>query len=238
MRHIDVIYAELREEQKKLDMIPLWDREALLRQSQRVDELIVEYQRALLETQSRELHKAEWEVRPVSLDEARVVVENHHYARGAANTAVATHGLFRRNEWFGARCYGVAWWIPPTREAGGAVWCNPDEVLALSRLVLVPEAPRNAATFLLMRSVRMLDQRWRCLLTYADTWRGHTGHIYRAAGWEYLGLTQPKAIFTVDGRLTAIKAGPRTRTHAEMHAMGAKLVGRFPKHRFRYVRAG
>jgi hypothetical protein len=183
------------------------------------------------------LRKEEWEVRHVPIDEARAIVEEYHYARGTSNTAVAVHGLFRREEWFGAKCYGVAWWLPPTRKAAAAAWHNPDEVLALSRLVLLPNAPKNAATFLLMRSVRMLPPRWKCLLTYADTWQGHTGHIYRAAGWEYLGLTEPKAVFTINGRLTAIKAGPRTRTHAEMFAMGAKLVGRYPKHRFRYVRS-
>ena len=184
------------------------------------------------------LRKSNWEVRPIPISEARPIVEQYHYARGAANTATALHGLYRRGEWFGAQCYGVAWWIPPTRDCAASLWHDPDEVLALSRLVIVPEAPKNAATFLLMRSVKLLPARWKCLITFADTWQGHTGGIYRAAGWEYLGLTQAKAVFVVDGRLTAIKAGPKTRTHAEMFAMGAELVGRYPKHRFRYIRAG
>jgi hypothetical protein len=183
------------------------------------------------------LKKAEWEVRPVPIDEARYIIEKYHYARGAANTATAIHGLFKREEWFGAQCYGVAWWMPPTRDAAAAWWPDPDRVLVLSRLVIVPGVPKNAATFLLMNSVKMLPGRWECLLTYADTWQGHTGHIYRVAGWEYLGLTEAKPIFLVNGRMRATKAGPRTRTYDEMQTeLGAEMLGKYPKHRFRYIR--
>lgn len=185
---------------------------------------------------SDRLKKSEWEVLPVDISTARELVETYHYARGASNTATAIHGLFRKGEWFPAKCYGVAWWIPPTRKAAAAWWPNPDEVLTLSRLVIVPESPKNAATFLLMHSVKMLDIRWKCLLTYADTWQGHTGGIYRAAGWEYLGLTKSKPVFLINGRMRATKAGPRTKTYSEMEAIGAIRVGDFAKHRFRYVR--
>lgn len=100
----------------------------------------------------------------------------------------------------------------------------------------MPEAPKNAATFLLMRSVKMLDPRWKCLITYADTWQGHTGHIYKAAGWEYLGLTKPERTYLINGQMVARKAGPRTRTHAEMLELGAEMVGSFEKHRYRLIR--
>jgi hypothetical protein len=144
------------------------------------------------------------------------------------------HGLFRRGEW---RLYGVAWWIPPTRAAAAASWeGDPDRVLALSRLVIDPNVPRNAATFLLGRSVRLLPTRWVCLVSYADSWRGHKGGIYRAAGWEYVGMTEPEPIYLIEGRMVARKAGPRTRTHAEMLALGAECVGSHAKHKYRLIR--
>ena len=185
---------------------------------------------------SDRLKKREWEVRPMPIYEARPIVEKYHYARGASNTATELHGLYRRGEWFGARCYGVAWWIPPTRSCAAAWWPNPDEVLVLSRLVIVPGTPKNAATFLLMRSVKMIDPRWKCLLTYADTWRGHTGHIYKAAGWEYCGMTKPEPCYLINGRMVARKAGPRTRTHDEMIKLGASMIGNYQKHRFKLER--
>ncbi len=186
---------------------------------------------------SGRLKKSEWEVRSVSLHRARAMVKKYHYSKGGSNTATAVHGLFRKEEWFGARCYGIAWWIPPTRSAAAAWWHEPEEVLVLSRMALSPDAPKNSATFLLMNSIKMLDARWKCLLTYADTWQGHTGHIYRAAGWEYLGLTKPERTYVIGGQMVARKAGPRTRTHTEMVELGADMVGVFEKHRYRLVRS-
>jgi hypothetical protein len=128
----------------------------------------------------------------------------------------------------------VAWWIPPTKSAAqawaGELW---EGVLSLSRLAIEPDVPKNAASFLLSKSERLIDtKRWHTLVTYADSWRGHTGAIYRAAGWEYCGQTKPQAVYTLNGRMIARKAGPKTRTHAEMIALGCELVGHFPKHRF------
>lgn len=180
------------------------------------------------------LRKAEWHVVDhVPLAKARTLVEGYHYARGASNTATYLHGLLRRDD-DSAALYGVAWWIPPTKSAALATY--PEDwrgVLALSRLVLLPSAPKNAATFLLAAAMKQIDRkRWPCLVTYADEWQGHTGGIYRAANWTYVGRTTPEATFVLDGRMLARKAGPKTRTRAEMAALGAVLVGRFAKHKF------
>jgi len=158
----------------------------------------------------------------------------YHYAGGASNTSTYLHGLFRRDALFNGECLGVAWWIPPTRAAAFATY--PEDwraVLALSRLVMVPEAPRNACSFLLARSMKLIDRAaWKCLVTYADEWRGHTGGIYRASNWIYVGKTKPERCYVKNGRMVARKAGPRTRTHAQMLALGAQCVGSFSKHKF------
>lgn len=84
--------------------------------------------------------------------------------------------------------------------------------------------------------MKMMDrEKWPCLVTYADQWQGHTGGIYKATNWQYVGLTKPEAVYVKDGVMTARKAGPKTRTHAEMIAMGAELKGRFAKHKFVHV---
>jgi hypothetical protein len=180
------------------------------------------------------LRSSEWEVRPVGRDAARRLVEAHHYAGGASNTAPYLHGLFRRSDIFDGQCVGCAWWIPPTRAAAEKTFPqNWQGVLCLSRLVIEPGIPKNACTFLLARSRKLIDRTlWPCLVTYADDWRGHTGAIYRADNWEYVGKTRPERTYCVDGRMTSRKAGPKTRTHDEMIALGAELVGSFAKHKF------
>lgn len=182
--------------------------------------------------------KDQWEVRNVSLDVARRIVQKYHYARGASNTRVYLHGLFQKGAFWDEDCLGVAWWIPPTRSAALATYpSNAEGVLSLSRLVVVPGVPKNACTFLLAQSMKKIPaQVWPCLVTYADEWQGHSGTIYRACNWQYIGMTKSYNTFTVQGVLTSRKAGNRTRTNSEMLLLGAKLNGRHRKHKFVFVR--
>lgn len=182
------------------------------------------------------LHKEDWTIETIPLAQAQFLTETFHYAKGGSNTATFRHGLLHKDSNFPL---GVAWWIPPTRTAAFASWQGKSrEVLSLSRLVICPRVPKNGATFLLMQSVRKIrqDGRYPCLITYADTWQGHTGGIYRAAGWEYLGLTAPESIWIDStGRMVARKAGPSTRTRSEMESLGLTFLGRFPKHKYRLI---
>ena len=180
------------------------------------------------------LRRKDWTVRPVDIAVAERLVQRHHYAAGASNTAVYLPGLFPADSVWEHDCRGVAWWIPPTRSAAEArAGANWEGVLALSRLAVEPGMPGNAATYLMARSVGFVDRvRWPVLVTYADAWRGHTGAIYRATGWRDDGETNPEAVYTLNGRMVARKAGGRTRTHAEMLALGAVFEGRHAKRRF------
>lgn len=187
------------------------------------------------------LRKSDWLVDTCSLEQAVDLVKRLHYAAGASNSATFRHGLYRQEDW-PLVVSGAAIWIPPTRGAAEASlreaglddrgW---QRVLSLSRLVIDPDVPTNAASYLLARSAKRIrqDGRWDLLVTYADEWQGHTGAIYLAAGWEYVGKTRPERVYVKDGVLVARKAGPRTRTHAEMLALGAEYRGAHAKHKFR-----
>jgi len=184
------------------------------------------------------LRNENWEVRPLtSLVVARRLVQKYHYAGGASNTATYLHGLFECGEFWEPNCKGVAWWIPPTKSAALATY--PDNwrgVLSLSRLVVAPGVPKNACSFLIAGSMNLIDrERWPCLVTYADTWQGHGGTIYKATNWKYVGKTAPEPTFVKNGRLIARKAGPHTRTQQEMLKLGAELVGRFSKHKYVHI---
>jgi len=177
------------------------------------------------------LKKSDWYVDDTSIEEARDLVERFHYSKGASNTRVYVHGLYRKSD---NALLGVAWWLPPTKSCGKKTYPeNPQGVLSLSRLVVHPDVPINAATFLMASSRKLIDRdRWPCLVTYADTWRGHDGAIYKADNWQYVGLTKPQKVYVKDGRMVARKCGPKTRTHTEMLALGCECLGSFPKHKF------
>lgn len=185
-------------------------------------------------SEAGKLRKAGWTVRPVEISIARRMVIGHHYARGASNTATYLHGLFRGGDIFDEQCCGVAWWIPPTKNAA-AYLCRDGwrGVLCLHRLVILPNSPKNSCSFLLAQSRKLIDAKsWPWLLTFADEAQGHTGAIYKADNWNYLGKTKPERNYEIRGRMTARKAGGHTRTHVEMIALGARMTGASSKHRF------
>lgn len=171
------------------------------------------------------VRRRDYRVGTVDMAAARELVELHHYTHACANTATFRHGLWREGE----GVVGAALWMPPTARAAKGLAerhlgarRRHREVLVLSRLVVVPGEPKNAAGMLLAQSTRLAwrDPRWSLFVTFADTAEGHDGTIYRATGWEADGQTVPTTRWLLDGRVVSAKA-TRTRTIAEMRALGA-----------------
>lgn|GEM_PF-4705523 len=157
--------------------------------------------------------------------EALGLVRAHHYAGGAANTSTV-RTIMRRE----GVIVGAALWMPPTARAakGLALRLLGDaerhkQVLVLSRLVVAPSEPKNAAGLLLGQSTRQVirAKRWALLVTYADEAQGHTGTIYHATGWEFDGWTVPTKTWHLNGRQVSAYVASTPRTIAQMSALGA-----------------
>lgn len=116
-------------------------------------------------------------------------------------------------------------------------------VISLTRLVVLPGEPQNAASMLIAASLKWLptlrteagQRKWLAAVTFADDSEGHTGSIYKATNWIYKGRTKPYPRWvTKDGAQVSTKAGPKTRTAEEMRALGYEIAGHFWKHKFVY----
>lgn len=108
-------------------------------------------------------------------------------------------------------------------------------MIALSRLAVAPGEPKNTTGLFLARSTKLVfreDARWIFALTYADEREGHTGIIYRACGWHYVGPVKgdPKWV-DAEGKQVARKS-TKSRTNAEMVALGYTRLPPAPKHKF------
>lgn len=151
---------------------------------------------------------------------AKQLIERHHYAKGCSHAGVYWHGLFDDCGFL----VGVAQWLPPTRPAAESVagerW---REVLSLSRLCVLPDVPKNACTYIIANSIKRIrkEGRFSVLLTYADQSQGHTGLIYKAAGWIKLSLTKPtrRWIDPATGRQVSVLA-TKSRTKEQMLELG------------------
>ena len=183
------------------------------------------------------LRADDWLVERITHAEGAAFIKAHHYAKGCSNTG-QVFGLRRRS---GGALMGAAVWLPPTKLAAINA-CkldgkNPERwrgVLALSRLAVHPDVPTNGASFLIGRCVRALRKAkaYHLLVTYADESQGPTGALYRVPNWSPAGKTKPEPRWlSKDGRQVARKA-TRTRTKAEMLALGHHVSGRYSKHRF------
>lgn len=180
------------------------------------------------------LRAEEWVVQGVpSHGEVVGFLRAIHYAKGAPNTSTYRHGLYRDTILVGD-LMGVALWIPPTKIAAQSVDADWQGVLSLSRFAVHPEAPKNAASFLLGASMRLVDrERWPTLLTYADTSQGHTGGIYKATNWECMGETAAGDTWIDgDGQQRGRKRGRFTMTAAQMTAAGMTRQPSLPKIKF------
>lgn len=154
----------------------------------------------------------DYEVKEIHISMAKKFIERHHYSRSMSNTGTHLHGLYLRN---GIQLLGVAAWLPPTKVAAMTVnERNWRRVVGLSRLAVHPLVPKNGASFLLGASERLIkdEQKWVSLVTYADEFCGHTGAIYRAANWEYVGRMKPQPRWEDDEGRQIAKRATRTRT--------------------------
>jgi hypothetical protein len=191
----------------------------------------VTYSMMIAADYSDRARKQDYEVRDCDLAAARRVIEQHHYAHGSSHTAVFVHGLYR-----GDQLVGVAQWLPPTKPCARTVHRQWQKVLSLSRLVVVPGEPKNAASILLGESIRRIKKtkRWVALVTFADDYQGHKGTIYKATNWTYLGQTKPTPLYVdANGKMTA-RLSTKTRTHKQMLELGCVLLGFFKKHKYIY----
>lgn len=104
-----------------------------------------------------------------------------------------------------------------TRKTQGEWW-------EIKRLVMSPSCPRNSESRFIGVTLRLLKKMAlvRGVVTYADDGQGHVGTIYKAAGFQSLGMTAPKNDFWVDGKIK--QRGPTTGVNGEWRPRSRKWL--------------
>ena len=183
------------------------------------------------------LLKNEWEVKPIDLKMATAFVEEWHYAHGAGNVAQFRYGLFYKGD--SHTLHGVAMWNPPPAGAAKAYCVDSyhQGVLALTRFCLRDDRPDNSGSFLISKSIKDIKHtRYNMLLTYADTAENHNGGLYRAANWNYKGLSKknPRYEDPIAGRMVSKKSGKHNYSRQDMLDKGYAFKGNYARHIFIY----
>lgn len=141
-----------------------------------------------------------YEIREITLNEVRALCEKFHGYGTAGGASVYCFGVHEK----GALVAAYSWQPPPPGAARAVCPEAPQGVLALSRMVAVPSGERalNHVSKPLRHQMRhLIDRgRWPVLITYSDEGQGHTGHVYKCAGWEKTSKTSRPFYLNSDGR--------------------------------------
>src|SRR3990167_8381934 len=132
-------------------------------------------------------------------DVARFVVE-HHYSKSHPG---GVDYAFRAD--FDEYLCGVALfgWMAGNPKAVHHPAITVHEQRELMRVVLLDEVPKNSETKFIGWCLRWLrkNTKLRLIISFADPAHGHTGIIYRAGNWEYVGLQKPdRPRMIIDGK--------------------------------------
>lgn len=129
--------------------------------------------------------KIDLRVIPIDHATATEIIVKRHYLHRRCPISKAFALVDSSREIYGVVTYGV-----PCSSTLLKGVCGVEEqhnVYELNRLYIDPEAPENAASFLVGRSLRMLDR--EIIVSFADTSVGHVGYVYQATNFLYCGLS-------------------------------------------------
>jgi hypothetical protein len=132
-------------------------------------------------------------------------IEEYHYShncngiQGLECFALFREGNFGIPEMIGAMMYAIPS-MPNTAKRYNPI--NPKRCVELRRLVCIDNTPTNTESFFIGRTIRWLRQNtdYEVIVSFADKHYGHTGIVYRASNFEFLGETAPGRVLVVDGK--------------------------------------
>lgn len=138
-----------------------------------------------------------WEVHPVPYREAMNMVVTHHYLHRKAPASFC-FGLF---DDFGT-LVGVVTYGKPASPSLCKGLAGDDEaanVLELTRLWIADITPKNAESFLIGNSLKLLPSNFDIIVSFAEIDAGHSGIVYQATNWIYTGLSDRHVEWHLDG---------------------------------------
>ena len=100
-----------------------------------------------------------------------------------------------------------------------------EKVIELRRLCCIDKTPKNAESFFISKSLKMLAKDWRkdgIVVSYSDLEYGHTGTIYRASNFICLGKTTGAKVIIWNGKKYHDKS-LRTKYRGETKPFAKKL---------------
>ena len=131
-------------------------------------------------------------------------IEKHHYSHNVNGIQSYYHfGLFREGNFGIPTMIGAMLYAMPSMPATAAKYnpINPSKCMELRRLVCIDDTPKNTESYFIGKTFKWLKQNTdvEVIVSFADQHYGHSGVIYKATNFEYIGETASARILMVDG---------------------------------------
>lgn len=139
-------------------------------------------------------------IQPCDVRQIGSFVEKWHYSKNV--NGLISDFCFRllneKGELIGAMIYG--------KIAMRGVWKkyvdNEDDLIELRRLVCIDDTPKNTESFFISKTIKWLlwNTNIKKIISYADNTHGHTGTIYKASNFDFVGETMSGKVIEYKGK--------------------------------------
>ena len=131
-------------------------------------------------------------------------IEKHHYSQSINGIqsyhhfGLYTDGYFGLPKMIGAMLYGIPS-MPATAKKYNPI--NPSRCMELRRLCCIDDTPTNTESYFIAKTLNWLKHNTdtEVVVSFADQHHNHSGTIYKASNFEYLGETGKARVLMVDG---------------------------------------
>lgn len=124
-----------------------------------------------------------------------------HYLKDQDFISIYNFGAYFNNQIVGAISFGP----PSALETIKGIFkeTNQSNYFEIKRLAMDDACPKNSESRFIAISCKLLRKstKAKAIITYADSSVNHTGIIYKASGFKYLGLTTPKKDYWINGKI-------------------------------------
>jgi hypothetical protein len=159
----------------------------------------MEFFQYLKEINTKDRNLKEFTIIPLTIDRIRDFVQKWHYSKNV-NGISHTHcfGMFCDGTLIGGMIFG---------KLGMAnVWKKyaekEEDILELRRLCLIDDTPKNAESYFIGWALRWLKRNTgvKIIISYSDEEWNHIGTIYKAANFQYVGMSSGGRVIHWEGR--------------------------------------
>jgi hypothetical protein len=129
----------------------------------------------------------EIEVRLVPVKEIRRAIVSGHYSGVMPDATQEAFAAYWNEIVIAAVAYGPG---GNSRTFGAIIeGFDSSNARELIRLWVHPDAPKNTASFVVSRSLKMLPEQVGLVVSFADSGQGHAGYVYQSLNFYYCGMS-------------------------------------------------